>query len=224
MMMGCSPSASLARYQSIRVAHHRLDLLGRCEVVHLAHPRQHVVRCLLVLAHGDWPHGAVPVRRFGGHLVGLLQEDLVEVANERLVECLVLSNRLLNRLHGIVVALDVQVVPHGLAASGKAVEDQRPRLAQGQTVPLDGVGVVVPLNPQLLLHAADGVRRQWTEVVQRGLQAVDLGDGVGCHYGLRSDEHILGEPTTDLGEVMLLGGARAATRLPGSVRYSPNSP
>ena len=61
-------------------------------------------------------------------------------------------HRSLNRLHRAVVSFDVDVVTEGLAVGGESVEDETAGLSEGKCVAFDGVGVVVPLEPELLLN------------------------------------------------------------------------
>ena len=105
----------------------------------------------------------------------------MEVADEDFGERFFVLDRPFDRLDGLIVSLDVQVVAHRLAARGEAMEDQAPGFAQGERIAFDGVGMVVGLDPQLLFYAGDHLRRQRPQFVELALEPVDLIQNAGCH-------------------------------------------
>ena len=90
----------------------------------------------------------------------------MEIADKDLGQSLFFLYGTLDGLDGIVMPLDVEMVPDRLAAGGEAVEDQTSGFPESERVSLDGVGVVVGLDSQFLdrpgrarLKAADATRR-----------------------------------------------------------------
>ena len=90
----------------------------------------------------------------------------MEIANEDLVQFMVLRDRILDCFDGLVMSLDVEVVAHRLALGGKSVQDETASLAVGERVALNGVRVVVRLQPELLPNLPENVRGQRTQRVQ----------------------------------------------------------
>ena len=90
----------------------------------------------------------------------------MEIADEDLVQFMVVRDRILDCFDGGVVPLDVEVVTHGLALRGETVQDEAAGLAVGERVAFDGVRVVVRFQPELLLDLAENVRREGTQGVE----------------------------------------------------------
>ena len=63
----------------------------------------------------------------------------------------------LDCLDRVVMPLDVEMIAHGFATCSQSMQDQATSLAQGDRVSLDGVGVVISLDPELLPDSADQV-------------------------------------------------------------------
>ena len=90
----------------------------------------------------------------------------MKVANENFRQCVLATNRIFDCLDGVVMALDAKVIPHGLAACRKTMEDQVSGFAESHRISLDGVRVIVQLYPRLLPDSADHVGGARTKRVQ----------------------------------------------------------
>ena len=112
----------------------------------------------------------------GGFVVLLAQQHLVHLADELLGEGPGIVHHFFKAEDGFVVAFDVEVVAQGLAFGGEGVQQQRVGFAQREGVALDGIGMVVLVEPKLLQHPLLLLRGQRPEDVEVGFKAVEDGE------------------------------------------------
>ena len=89
------------------IAHSRFHLLRRRKIVHLAGRSSHVIGLCFVIANGNAPLGGLSCGRYGVVFIRLLQQHLMEIADEDLVERFVSFDGILYRLYRLVMPLDV---------------------------------------------------------------------------------------------------------------------
>ena len=147
-------------------AHRVPDLFRRREVIGLAGRGHDVVGRALVCADSDGPPGVSAVGGDCLDFVRLVQQHAVQIANERLAQRVVFPGHAREFLDCAVVAFDVEVFAHRLAACCEAVQQQAAGFRQREGVSFERVGVIVGLDPQLLFDPAGHLRRQRTQRVE----------------------------------------------------------
>ena len=188
MTMGCSPSSSLSSVPVYEIAHRRFYMLRQCVVIYLAGRGSHVIWLCFVVSNGNKSLCGLSIRRYGVDFIRLFQQHFMEISDEDLVERFVSFYCVLYRFYRLIMPLNVQMIAHRLPVGSEPMEDQTSRFSESQAVAFYGIGVVVRLNPELLLYPPHDVRRQWSQFVQLSFQPINFFNDV-AHGMILTQRH-----------------------------------
>ena len=115
------------------------------------------------------------IRCHGLHLVRFVKQNLVHLTNGRFGEFFAAVDEVDEEIDQVVVSPNVEMILNGLAVRCQALKQECPRLPERERVSFDGVGVIIPVQPELLHDALLIFRLERPKLVDLRFESIDFG-------------------------------------------------
>ena len=115
-----------------------------------------------------------PIGRDGIGLVWFFQQDSVHLADGSFRERLFPLNEQFEKRDEIVMSPDVEMILDRFAVCGQTFQKKCTRLTKRQRVAFDGIGMVVPVEPEFLHDTPLDFRLEWSKFVYFHFERVYL--------------------------------------------------